>query len=299
MQLVGCTPTSGLWGLWNNHFTVLFVTAGQQSYTDSAESLRRTPVACNIHSCPPGVLLKNYHCTILWSVPAWRYFMFIQPHFCLGVSRVSVHILTCRCVYVKSLPLYLHLFLTGKPQADWIGYTPLFLLHHPSPALFLSLPLVPPFNGTKALLGMAWHLLAHFESSSFYVESFEKVRFLFYLFINFNHFLGYPKEYLFDITSNGSLLLFLSFCWDPPQPQAATERQAEQHAQTVLTYPCPSSTYEGDFFHICAWDGGTVTVNRQEGFCLKRYLAAHQRKTYDTTVLEMIVNLCMEKSLTL
>lgn len=47
--------------------------------------------------------------------------MFIQPHFCLGVSRVSVHIFTC--VFVISLTLFLHLFLTGKPQAYWIGYT--------------------------------------------------------------------------------------------------------------------------------------------------------------------------------
>lgn len=144
VQLVGCTPTSGLWGLWNNHFTVPFVIAGQQSYTDSAESLRRVPVACNTHSCRLGVLLRTYHCIVdLWSVQAWKYFMFIQSHFCLGVFRVSVRIFTCRCVFVISLPLFLNLFLTGKPQADWIGYTPVFLLHHPIPTLFLSLPLVP------------------------------------------------------------------------------------------------------------------------------------------------------------
>lgn len=247
MQLVGCTPTSGLWGLWNKHFTVLFVTAGQQSFTDSAESLRRAPVACSIHFCPFGVLLRTHHCTVdLWSVQAWKYFMFIQPHFCLGVSQVSVHIFTCRCVFVISLPLFLHLFLTDKLQADWIGYTLLFLLHHPTPALFLYLPLVPLCNGTKALLGMAWHLLAHFVSSSFYVESFEKSFELdFYFFINFYYFLGYPKEYWFDITLKNSLLLFSFFCWVLPQPQATTEQQAEQHVQTALTYPCLSSKYGG------------------------------------------------------
>lgn len=169
-----------------------------------------------------------------------------SSHFCLGVSQVSVHIFTCRCVFVISLPLFLHLFLTDKLQADWIGYTLLFFLHHPTPALFLYLPLVPLCNGTKALLGMAWHLLAHFVSSSFYVESFEKSFELdFYFFINFYYFLGYPKEYWFDITLKNSLLLFSFFCWVLPQPQATTEQQAEQHVQTALTYPCLSSKYGG------------------------------------------------------
>lgn len=151
MQLVGCTPTSGLWGLWNKHFTVLFVTAGQQSFTDSAESLRRAPVACSIHFCPFGVLLRTHHCTVdLWSVQAWKYFMFIQPHFCLGVSQVSVHIFTCRCVFVISLPLFLHLFLTDKLQADWIGYTLLFLLHHPTPALVSLFATCSPVQWNKS-----------------------------------------------------------------------------------------------------------------------------------------------------
>lgn len=171
-----------------------FVTAEQQSYTDSAESLRRAPVACNIHSCPLGVLMRAYHCTIdLWSVQAWKYFMFIQPHFCLDVSRVSVHIFTCRCVFVIFLPL--HLFLTGKPQADWIGYTPLFPLNQPTPALFLSLPLVPLCNGTKALL---WNGLTSPCSLCVlfllcWILWKEVFAFNFYLFNNFYNFLGYPK----------------------------------------------------------------------------------------------------------
>lgn len=134
--------------------------------------------SCMQHSLlPTGGAVENLSLH-RWSVQAWKYLMFIQPHFCLGVSRVSVHIFTYRCVFVISLPLFLHLFLTGKPQADWIGYTPLFLLHHPTPpALFLSLPLVPLCDGTKALLGMAWHLLAHFVSPSFYVLSLLKKSF--------------------------------------------------------------------------------------------------------------------------
>lgn len=168
VQLVGCAPTSGLWGLWNNHFTVPFVIAGQESYTDSAVSLRRAPVACNTYSCRLGVLLRTYHCTVdLWSVQAWKYFMFIQSHFCLVVFWVFVCIFTCQYVFVISLPLFLNLFLTGKTQADWIhSCFPLTLPFSNSVSLFATCSLC---NGTKALLGMAWHRLVHFVSSSFYV----------------------------------------------------------------------------------------------------------------------------------
>ena len=48
---------------------------------------------------------------------------------------------------------FLHLFLIGKLQADWIGYT-LFLFHHPTPALSISATCSPvqwnkssPWNG--------------------------------------------------------------------------------------------------------------------------------------------------------
>lgn len=193
--------------------------------------------------------MRAYHCTVdLWSVQAWKYFMFIQPHFCLDVSRVSVHIFTCRCVFVIFLPL--HLFLTGKPQADWIGYTPLFPLDHPTPALFLSLPLVPLCNGTKALL---WNGLTSPCSLCvlfllcwiFWKEVFA---FDFYLFNNFYNFLGYPKEYWFDITPNSCLLLSLFFCWVPAQPQATSAQQAEQHIQTARnsSFNCLHHKITGD-----------------------------------------------------
>lgn len=170
MQLVGCTPPWAVGALeqpLHSSFCYCWAAELHRQCRVTKES-----ASCMRHSLL-GVLLRTYHCTVdLWSDQAWKYFMFIQPHFCLGVSRVSVHIFTCLCVFVISLPLFLHLFLTGKLQADSIGYTPLFLLHHP--ALFLSVPLFPLCNGTEALLGMAWHHLAHFVSSSFYVESFEK-----------------------------------------------------------------------------------------------------------------------------
>lgn len=265
VQLVGCTPTSGLWGLWNNHFTVLFIIAGQQSYTDSAESLRRAAVACGIHSSPLGV-----HCTVdLWSVQAWKYFMFIQPHFCLDVYRVYVHIFTCRCVFVISLRLFLHLFLTGKPQADCIGYTPLFLLHHPTPALFLSLPLVPLCNGTKALLGMAWHLLAHFVSSSFYVESFEKkfwVRSFIYLLIFTTFWVIWKNIGLTSLQTVACFYFCLSvgFLHEPKSTTATSKYSAAgSAARTKSTdIPLPVEQMRGriiltdGFSQVCAWDKG-------------------------------------------
>lgn len=141
--------------------------------------------------------------------------MFIWAHFCLGVSRVSVRIFTYWCVFVCSLPLLLHLFLTGNLQADWIGYTSHFLLHPPISAVFLSLLHVPLCNGTKSLLGMALRLLAHFVSSSSYFECFwNKVFGFIFLFVYYFHFfLGYQRWYRFDITPNDSLQLFSSLFW--------------------------------------------------------------------------------------
>lgn len=108
---------------------------------------------CMQHSLLPlGVLLKTYHCIVgsLMSPGMKTCSSNTISHF--GVSRVSVCIFTCQRVF---LPVLLNLFMNGKPQADWIGDTPSFMLHHLVSTLFLSLPLVPLCNGTKALLGMA------------------------------------------------------------------------------------------------------------------------------------------------
>lgn len=199
MHLVGCTPTTGLWGLWNNHFTVIFVTAGQQSYTDSAESLRRAPVACNIHSCPLGVLLRTCLCTVdLWSVQAWKHFTLIQPPFLswrLSSVCAHLHLLMCVCDFLTSVFCICCWLVNCKLIGlDTLLSSSFITLHQ----LFLSLPLVPLCNGTKALLGMAWHLLAHFVPSSFYVESFgKKLIWVSFSFIYFYDFLsGFFKRML-------------------------------------------------------------------------------------------------------
>lgn len=245
VQLVGCAPTSGLWGLWNNHFTVLFVTAGQKSYTDSAESLGRAPVACNIHSCPLGVLLRicHCHCTVdLWSVQAWKYFyVHPAPFLSWRLSSVCAHLHLSMCV-CDLLPLFLHLSLTGKPQADWIGNTPLFLSHPPySSSVFSLCHLFPCAMEQKLSLEWLDISLLTLCPLPFMFESFDKkvLSWIFILFINFSYsFLGYPREYWFNITPDSSLLLFSSFCWVPPQLQAAAAQQAEQYIQTALTYHC-------------------------------------------------------------
>lgn len=68
-------------------------------------------------------------------------FVFIHYHLCLGVSRVSVHIVACQCVSVVSLPLFLHLLL--PLTADYTGNTP-----PPLPPL----PLTSPFSALLSLL---------------------------------------------------------------------------------------------------------------------------------------------------
>lgn len=166
VQLVGCVPPhQGLWGLWNNHFTVVCVTALQPGCTDPAESLRRVPVACDTHSGPEGVLLsRKYHCTVdLWSVQAWK----VHPtaFLCLGVSQVSVHIFTSWCVGFSSSRFFffffLHLFECANGKLNGWGS----LLSFSFTTLF-QFSLCPSLSSTarsSALLGMAWH---HFVYSS-------------------------------------------------------------------------------------------------------------------------------------
>lgn len=178
MHLVGCAPTSGLWGFWNNHFTLLFLSLLGSRATQTVHShwgerqLHATFTPAHRGCCWVSVTAllifdQSRHETTLCSFSPISVLASLE---CLCTSSpVDV------CLWFSCLR-YCICSWPATPQADWIGYTPLFLLHHPTPALFLSLslslPLVPLCNGTKALLGMAWHLLAHFVSSSFYVESF-------------------------------------------------------------------------------------------------------------------------------
>lgn len=146
VQLVGCVPPhQGLWGLWNNHFTVVCVTALQPGCTDPAESLRRVPVACDTHSGPEGVLLsRKYHCTVdLWSVQAWK----VHPtaFLCLGVSQVSVHIFTSWCVGFSSSHFFFFFFCICSYvlTVNWMdgAHSSLFLSPHCSSSLSVSLSL--------------------------------------------------------------------------------------------------------------------------------------------------------------
>lgn len=110
VQLVGCTPHLScgkvLEQTTSHFFSLLFISccvhAQQQSPTDSAGSLRRAAVACNIHSCPLGVSMSSNHCNaILWSGRAWTRFMFIRHHCCsqcLSSLCAHPHILMCVCV---------------------------------------------------------------------------------------------------------------------------------------------------------------------------------------------------------
>lgn len=183
-------------------------------------------------------------------------------------------------------------------------------LHHPVPAVFLSLPLVPLCNGTKALLGMAWHHLAHFVSSSFYVESFEKkfwVRSFIYFFINFDYFLGCLKEYWFDITSDSSLLIFSSFCWVLSWTQAhhshkqlQCSRQSDMRRQLWHTLACWTNMGKNKFdwwifscFYLrqgtlpLNWLIHTITVDRKDN-CWLIMVSAHPPQKFDTIVLEWV-----------
>lgn len=229
VQLVGCTPhlsCGGGFGTTTSQFLSFFIilflffllflfNAQQQSSTDSAESLRRAAVACNTHSCPPGVLMRACHCTVvLWSVQAWTCFVFIRLHFGHGVSRVSVHIFTLS-MCVCDFPRLLHLFLTGKPQADWMDA---LLPSRPQitllPALFLSLSAScsppqrnksSPLNGLTspcslcALFLLCWFVLRRSVAlsfcfslnffNSFYDLVFQKQKalfiYLFYIFLEY------------------------------------------------------------------------------------------------------------------
>lgn len=111
-----------------------------------------------------------------------------------------MHIFTCRCVFVISQPL--HLFLTGTPQAEWTGYTPLSLgsPYSSSVSLFASCSSVH-WNKTSTLEWLNISLLT-LCPLPFFVESFQK-KFEFYLFNNF----CYLKEYLIEIAQNSTFLL--------------------------------------------------------------------------------------------
>lgn len=127
--------------------------------------------------------------------------------FCLGVSGVCVRI-TCRYRRLLWASVTLHLIFSGLGALTGLD-APLHssFLHHPP--LFSTLCFFchsfPLRNGTNAVLGMAWHHLAHFVSSSFYVKPKKELD----LFINFCiSFWNIWKN--IGITWNAGLLLSLS-----------------------------------------------------------------------------------------
>lgn len=156
VQLVGCTPTSGLWGLWNNHFTVLFVTAGQQSCTYSAGSLQGHWGEHPLHA-----ILTHWGCCWEPRIPLIIYYprhditLYVHQNSSLSWRQLSIcahfHLWVCLCVPYLCFHI---VYLTSKLQPDWIGYIPLFLFHHFIPTLFLSLSLVSPVQWTK--LSLEW-----------------------------------------------------------------------------------------------------------------------------------------------
>lgn len=150
MHLVDSPPSSEPWGLWKNHLTC-YLFFWQQRKTGSAQSLQGVAGACNMHSCPLGVLMRTYHLLCVQS----RHEIALCSH---SFISVSVHIVTHRCLLFSDSP------------------TPLFPLD-PLPPNLLSLSLFLLFYCSveqKLSFGMAKRLLRHFMILSFRVESSEK-----------------------------------------------------------------------------------------------------------------------------
>lgn len=92
---VSTSATCWMYGFATTTSQFFFVNAGQQSYT----------VQSHWGDCQLHATFTPAHCGC-WreSNNAWKYFMFIQPHSCLDVSWVSVHVLTCQCVFPVWFP---------------------------------------------------------------------------------------------------------------------------------------------------------------------------------------------------
>lgn len=145
------------WGIREIHFTVLFVTVKIQGYTDCADLKRTVSQHASLTSTYLGVLdqsLLNSWLTFDHSKHE-IYFVFIHCHLCLGVSRVFVHIVTCQCVSVVSLPLFLHLLLPLDQQQTTLETLFLLLLsHHPFQLFFLFWLFPVNWNKNSPLNGL-------------------------------------------------------------------------------------------------------------------------------------------------
>lgn len=196
------------------------------------------------------------------------------PHFCF------LHLLLINCKLIGLDTLLSSSFIT---------------LHQ----LSLSLPLVPLCNGTKALLGMAWHLLAHFVPSSFYVESFGKkliwVSFLIYLFLWFSFWVIQTNVGLTSLQTVACCYFIVFLGSTTATSYYSTAGRA---ASTDTDIPLPLEETWG-------WTDGSSQVSALPLNCVihtirvdgrdKCWLIMASPKKYDCIVLEMSVSTFMEQ----
>lgn len=135
---------------WNNRFTVLFVSTGQQSHTRSAESLKRVAVACSIHSPHTGGADESL---------SLRHWSLISPG--MKIRRVHPASFLSRCL--SSVCAHFHLSMFVFVLYLWNGRLVRRTPRFPSDWLCFSLCLLFLCALKQKLsFGMAYQLLSHF-----------------------------------------------------------------------------------------------------------------------------------------
>lgn len=100
MQLVGCTPTSGLWGLWNNHFTVSFCYCWAAELHSQCRVTEES-ACCMRHSLlPTGGAVENLslHRWSLISPGMKLLYVHPAPFLSWRLSSVCAHLHLSMCV---------------------------------------------------------------------------------------------------------------------------------------------------------------------------------------------------------
>lgn len=129
VQLVGCPPTSGLWGLWNNHFTLLFC------YCWAATLHRQCRVteesaSCMWHSLLPmgGAVEKSLHRWSLISPGMTILSVHPDPFLSWRLSSVCAHhhLSMCVCDFLTSVLA----FILDRVRRKLIGFDTLLSPSH-------------------------------------------------------------------------------------------------------------------------------------------------------------------------
>lgn len=123
MQLVGCAPTSGLWGLWNNHFTVLFFVSARAAEPHRQCRVTEESASCMRHSLlPTGGAVENLSLH-RWSLisPGMK-ILYVHPAPFLSWRLSSVcahlHLSMCVCDFLTSV----FAFVLDRQTASWLDW---------------------------------------------------------------------------------------------------------------------------------------------------------------------------------